>query len=96
MASAAFAALELVITAGAYNRNIDKRLARNLVWPREAKVQVECRESAGFQLCGFFGTRLECMLPGVEVTAGIFLHINSLVSMILTPHINRLCLLLDP
>ena len=28
------------ITAGAYNRNIDKRLARNLVWPRETSRPV--------------------------------------------------------
>ena len=25
------------ISAGAYNRNIDKRLAQKLVWPRETK-----------------------------------------------------------
>ena len=34
------------ITAGAYNRNIDKRLARNMVWLRETNSRGEGKDQA--------------------------------------------------
>jgi len=37
------------ITAGAYNRNIDKRLARNMVWLREIKFSLYYYTSGSFR-----------------------------------------------
>ena len=42
---------------------------------------IECRKYSGSQFRGSFGFRLDCVMPGVQVTVGLGFFLHSIIKV---------------